>query len=162
LRPGFTLMEVLISIAIFSLAVTLTFSIITQASLQKRGGTGRLAAVTAVDDFLLQRRLQGDGIDHFLSPELAAQIRAGRTAGMAGMETSPIETPLSNGDFHGTLLCRAQVLMERPFTWRAFVGCRYRSAETATNRDHEYWVATVLVHRPGAEGGPGGAPRPAP
>lgn len=145
LAPAFTLMEVLVAISVFSLAMSITFSLLTSATSAKQAGRGLLTGVFAVDDFLVERRLKGDAAEWFIPRERLALIAATGDEALRGPVGQELAYVLSNSGVGYVLRCRADVLTVRPLVFRGQVDCRWQVTERGKVRAHEYGAATVFA-----------------
>lgn len=143
---GFTLMEVLVAVTIFSLTVTLVYSLLAQAAVVKSSGRGLAEAVFTCDNFLTMRRLQGDAADYFFSLRARDLIRLGRADQLQELENNPDVYHITNQQTVYTLSCSAQVLTRDPLCFRGLLECRWQVRVRTNFREMRYNLSTVFVH----------------
>lgn len=146
-RRGFTLMEVMVALAIFSMAVTVVFVIFSDSITLRRTSAGYAGAVALADAFLSERKLAGDGVGWFFPEDARSAVRDNRPDALGeGIMTGRVLS-LSNAGRLYLLRLRAQVLEREPLVYRAFVDCSWMVREQGREREDVYALSTVFVHQ---------------
>lgn len=143
---GITLMEILIALTIFSMAITVVFSVINQTRMFKYVHRGVGTAVLITDNFLLERKFQQDQIEYFFEKDDQNLIRKGRGDELINQELPAQAFPVTNSGIVFTLICKNQILLAQPFLFRALVTCRWRLTGNKRTNEHEVNVSTIFKY----------------
>lgn len=146
-RRGFTLMEVMVALAIFSMAVTVVFVIFSDSITLRRTSAGYAGAVTLADSFLAERKLAGDGVGWFFPEDVRQALRDKRPPAFGEGIMSGRVLSQSNAGRLYRLRLRAQVLEREPLVYRAFVDCTWMVRKQGREREEGYALSTVFVHQ---------------
>ena len=152
-RAGFTLMEVLVAISVFSLALVGIFAIFTDTILSGRSSEGLRGAVTVSDAFFSRRKLQGDGLDWFFEPSVKQAVLEGRLQDSGGT-CSGRTLIVTNGGQRYALRLYSRVLQLQPFIYRGFLSCSWRDSRAGRKMERSYTLSTVFVHKSGGTAKP--------
>jgi len=138
-------MEVMVSLAIFSMTVTIVFAIFVNSISQRRASEGYGIAVTLVDGFLAERKLLQDGVVYFFPEEAARSIREGHAGSLGEGVITGREFLRTNGSHVFRIRLRSQILEIDPLIYRAYVSCYWKIRARGEEREKHYAVATVFI-----------------
>ncbi len=136
---GFSLVEVIVAMAIFSTAVTIIFALLAQTQRTKKIGKEYLYAVLLVDNFLNERKLKKDDSAFFFQKNDLVEISKGN---------------INEGNYQGRVVaftnqgvsyylnCSSSLLFTQPLCYRGLVECLWNLKLTNSG---SFKVSTVFV-----------------
>ena len=136
---GFSLVEVMVAMAIFSTAVSIVFVLLAQTQRTKKIGKEYLHAVSLVDSFLNERKLKRDDSSFFFKKNDLVEIAKGN---------------INDGDYQGRVVaytnigvtyylnCSSSLLFTQPLCYRGLVECFWNLELTNSG---SFKVSTVFV-----------------
>jgi len=148
-NKGFTLVEVIVAISVFFLAVSIAFIVLVQGMSIKQVGKGYMGAVYLADNFMSERKLRKDGVTFFFTADEVALIKDGRAGDIQQTERMPQVLVLSNDRIRYEVSCTAQVLSAIPFVYRGILDCRWQNNIKGNLRKSKYSIATVFQYQGG-------------
>jgi len=139
---GFSIVEVVVAIAVFSTAISIVFMSLTQTQRIKKVGKNYSYAVLLADNFLNERKLKRDGSSYFFKKDDLTEIVKGN---------------VQEGDYQGRMVaftnkhvlysinCTSSVLFTQPLCYRGLVKCSWVSLNFNQTNSGSFEVATVFV-----------------
>ena len=137
------------SLAVFSVAATLTLAIISRVVVYRQAGEGYIEAVMLVDGFLQERRRSEDAVEYFFSHTAAEALAFERhTLTIAALEGEQQEYVVTNQGYVFSLACYPEILSLEPLVFRGHVESRWSLFVQGREKTMSYGAATIFANMP--------------
>ncbi|MCK4906573.1 MAG: type II secretion system protein [Spirochaetes bacterium] len=147
-KSGFTLVEIMVAVGIFSIVITIVFTILAQSARYKKVNKGTERSVFIVDSFLHERKLKNDAVEYFFSKDDRDLIYNGKADQLIDQILPPQSLYIDEGGIRYELELKTKLLLAYPFLFRARVECRWK-ANTRGNTNYMRFSVSTVFHYDG-------------